>query len=65
MTLDVTTHCLCVDDAIYRVFVPRDLGSLSATPDLKSQIPTVCAHIWPSGEIACDVDIKWWEFVQF
>lgn len=43
-TLDVTSHCLCVDDAIYRVFVSRNLGSLSAMRDLKSQIPTQLAR---------------------
>ncbi len=45
MTLDVTSHCLCVDDGIYCVFVSHNLGSLSEMRDLKSQIPTLCAHI--------------------
>lgn len=36
MTLDVASHCLWVDDAIYRVFVSHNLGSLSAMRDLKS-----------------------------
>lgn len=45
MTLDVTSHCLCVDDGIYYVFVSHNLRSLSAMRDLKSQIPTLCADI--------------------
>lgn len=53
MTLDVTSHCLCVDDGIYRVFVSHNLGSLSAVRDLKRQIPTQCAHIQDSHGSLC------------
>lgn len=45
MTLDITSHCLCVDDGIYHIFVSHNLGSHSAIRGFKCQIPILYAHI--------------------
>lgn len=59
-TLDVTSHCLCADDAIYHVFVSHNLGSLSAMRDYEElNCYTVCSYGGHSGCVnGRDVDFN-------